>query len=108
MAIGPVEGRPIPLLAAHKPFALELAPREDLPKQDALAAAGDGFLQLVISANEKGHSANYMAKELAAGRSDDIHGTMLELNKAGIETRLMVSVKDKIMDAFHEIWRMSV
>lgn len=107
MAIGPIEGSPIPLLQAHQPFALELAPKE-LPDQDAVAAAGDGFLQLVVQANERGHSANFMAQEIAAGRSDDIHGTMLELSKAGIETRLMVSVKDKIMDAFHEIWRMSV
>lgn len=108
MAIGPIEGSPIALLQANKPFAVELAPTEDLPKQDALSAAGDGFLQLVIQANERGHSANFMAHEIAAGRSDDIHGTMLEMSKAGIETRLMVSVKDKIMDAFHEIWRMSV
>jgi flagellar hook-basal body complex protein FliE len=33
---------------------------------------------------------------------------MIEASKAGIETRLMVNVKDKVMDAFYEIWRMSV
>jgi flagellar hook-basal body complex protein FliE len=49
-----------------------------------------------------------MAKDIAEGRSDDIHGTMIELSKASIETRLAVNVKDKIIDAFYEIWRMSV
>jgi flagellar hook-basal body complex protein FliE len=33
---------------------------------------------------------------------------MIELSKASIETRLAVNVKDKIIDAFYEIWRMSV
>jgi flagellar hook-basal body complex protein FliE len=33
---------------------------------------------------------------------------MIEVTKASIETRLMVNVKDKVLDAFYEIWRMSV
>ena len=43
-----------------------------------------------------------------AGSRVRIHGTMIEVTKAGIETRLMVNVKDKVLDAFYEIWRMSV
>ena len=69
---------------------------------------GDGFLNLVVQANARGASARQMAKAMAAGQSDDIHGTMIEITKASIETRLMVNVKDKVIDAFYEIWRMSV
>ena len=49
-----------------------------------------------------------MSQALAAGQSDDIHGTMIAVSEAAIETRLMVNVKDKIMDAFYEIWRMNI
>jgi flagellar hook-basal body complex protein FliE len=49
-----------------------------------------------------------MAQAMASGQSDDIHGTMIEVTKASIETRLMVNVKDKVIDAFYEIWRMNV
>ena len=107
MAIGPIEGSPIPLLGAHEPFSVDLAPASE-PERDAVASMGDGFLNLVVQANARGASARQMAKAMAAGQSDDIHGTMIEITKASIETRLMVNVKDKVIDSFYEIWRMSV
>lgn len=107
MAIGPIEGSPIPLLGAHQPFSLDVAPVGE-PERDALGSAGDGFLNLLVQANARSASARHMAQAMASGQSDDIHGTMIEVTKAGIETRLMVNVKDKIIDAFYEIWRMNV
>jgi flagellar hook-basal body complex protein FliE len=107
MPIGPIEGSAIPLLQAHQPFSLEM-PAAAEPSSDAAASMGDGFLNLVIQANARSTSARHMAQAMAAGQSDDIHGTMIEATKAGIETRLMVNVKDKVLDAFYEIWRMSV
>jgi flagellar hook-basal body complex protein FliE len=108
MSFGPIEGSPIPLALPHRPAA-EVAPQPlELPKADAVNAAGKSFLDLVTEASKLGHHANSMAKDIAEGRSDDIHGTMIELSKASIETRLAVNVKDKIVDAFYEIWRMSI
>jgi flagellar hook-basal body complex protein FliE len=107
MPIGPIEGSPIPLLGAHQPFSVDV-PSAAEPKSDAIASMGDGFLNLVVQANARSQSARHMAQAMASGQSDDIHGTMIEVTKAGIETRLMVNVKDKILDAFYEIWRMSV
>jgi flagellar hook-basal body complex protein FliE len=109
--MGPIEGSPIPLLAPHRPEELApptLSPEKVLAPGDAVSAAGKSFLELVAEAAKMGHHANAMAKDIAEGRSDDIHGTMIELSKASIETRLAVNVKDKIIDAFYEIWRMSV
>jgi flagellar hook-basal body complex protein FliE len=107
MAIGPVEGSAIPLFQAHTPFASEVAPASE-PSVDALTAAGQGFLDLVVSANQRAQHANDMAQALASGQSDDIHGTMIAVSEASIQTRLAVNVKDKVMDAFYEIWRMNV
>jgi flagellar hook-basal body complex protein FliE len=33
---------------------------------------------------------------------------MIAVSEAAIQTRLMVNVKDKVLDAFYEIWRMNV
>jgi flagellar hook-basal body complex protein FliE len=116
--MGPIEGSPIPLMLPHRPEAdaaiasESLRPDalrpETLAPSDAVGAAGKSFLELVAEAAKMGHHANSMAKDIAEGRSDDIHGTMIEMSKASIETRLAVNVKDKIIDAFYEIWRMSV
>jgi flagellar hook-basal body complex protein FliE len=107
MAIGPIEGSPIALFQPHEPFALEVAPETE-PERDAVARMGEGFLDLVVAANARSQSAKNMTQALASGQSDDIHGTMIEVSKASIETKLMVNVKDKVMEAFFEIWRMSV
>jgi flagellar hook-basal body complex protein FliE len=107
MPIGPVEGSSIPLLQPHEPFASEVGPIGE-PARDALSAAGDGFLDLVVRANERAQSAQHMTQALASGQSDDIHGTMIAVSEAAIQTRLMVNVKDKVLDAFYEIWRMNV
>lgn len=107
MAIGPIEGSPIPLLGPHVPFSADVAPATE-PKSDAVASVGDGFLNLVVQANARSTSARHMAQAMASGQSDDIHGTMIEVTKASIQTRLMVNVKDKVLDAFYEIWRMNV
>ena len=107
MPIGPIEGGPIPLLQPHEPFASQVSPAGE-PAKDALSAAGEGFLDLVVRANERTQSSQHMAQALASGQSDDIHGTMIAVSEAAIQTRLMVNVKDKVMDAFYEIWRMNV
>jgi flagellar hook-basal body complex protein FliE len=52
--------------------------------------------------------ANAQAADLAAGRVDDIHGTMIEVQKAGIEMKLVGNIRNKVVDAFYELWRMSV
>jgi flagellar hook-basal body complex protein FliE len=107
MAIGPIEGSPIPLLGPHAAFSADVAAAVE-PERDAVASMGDGFLNLVVQANARSASARHMAQAMASGQSDDIHGTMIEVTKASIETRLMVNVKDKVLDAFYEIWRMNV
>jgi flagellar hook-basal body complex protein FliE len=108
MAIGPVEGSAIPLFQAHTPFASEVLPSSEPEQLDALSAAGEGFLDLVVRANQRAQNANQMTQALASGQSDDIHGTMIAVSEASIQSRLAVNVKDKVLDAFYEIWRMSV
>ena len=107
MPIGPVEGSPISLLQAHEPFASQVAPASE-PATDALTSAGEGFLGLVIKANERAQAAMNMSQALAAGQSDDIHGTMLALSKADIELRLVGNIRNKVVDAFYELWRMQI
>lgn len=102
-----MEGSPIPLLGPHQPFSVE-AKAPAATDEDAVSALGNQFLQLLVNASDRGHSSNAMMHALASGQSDDIHGTMIEMTKAGVETRLMVNVKDKVQEAFYELWRMSV
>ena len=60
------------------------------------------------SANQRINQGNAAGEAFAAGASDDIHGTMLSLSKADIELRVLGNVRNRVIDAFYEIWRMQV
>jgi len=52
--------------------------------------------------------ADNAAQEVAQGKSSNIHETMLLLEKADTSFRLMMQVRNKLLDAYHEIMRMQV
>jgi len=52
--------------------------------------------------------ADQAVTELAAGTQNDIHGTMIALEKAEVSFRLMMQVRNKIINAYEEIMRMQV
>lgn len=61
-------------------------------------------------ANVQAHEAAAVGagEAFAAGRLDDIHGTMIALKEADIELRVLANVRNKMVDAFNELMRMSV
>ncbi|MBM4361098.1 MAG: flagellar hook-basal body complex protein FliE [Deltaproteobacteria bacterium] len=103
MAVGPVDPSLLPLARPLGTEGLRLP---------APSAETGGFGELleaaVARAATSGHAARTAAADLAAGRSDDIHGTMISLQKASIETKLVANVRTKVVDAFYELWRMSI
>lgn len=69
---------------------------------------GSVLEDMVGQASEAQRSAAQKAEALAAGSSDDIHGTMIAVKEAEISMKLVGTVKNKLIDAFHELWRTSV
>ncbi|MBI5537740.1 MAG: flagellar hook-basal body complex protein FliE [Deltaproteobacteria bacterium] len=53
-------------------------------------------------------SAQRAGEAFAAGSLDDIHGTMIALKEADIELRVIANVRNKMLDAFNDLMRMSV
>jgi flagellar hook-basal body complex protein FliE len=80
-------------------------------KPNAQPAGADfsGVLgDLVGSANESARLADGKSQAFAAGARDDIHGTMIAISKADIELHLVGTVRNKVIDAFYELWRMQI
>ena len=107
MPIAPLEGPALSLVMPHEPFD-GAKPVPDRAASVGASAFGDLLQGVVESANTRGVEASHVASEFAAGRRDDIHGTMLALSKADIELRVVGNVRNKIVDAFYELWRMQV
>jgi len=63
---------------------------------------------MLAAANGAELRADAASAAFAAGKSDDIHGTMIAVKEADISMRLTATVRNKLLDAFYELWRMSV
>ena len=101
-----IEGVTLPLLAPHA--ALEARPATAAQSGEGIAAFEDLLKNMALSTNQSIHGAQAAGEAFAAGQRDDIHGTMLSLSKADIELRVMGSVRNRIVDAFYELWRMQI
>jgi flagellar hook-basal body complex protein FliE len=113
MAIGPVEG--LPLTAPRGLTDPEVTRPFGSPEGrsvDASSAAAGTFESvlgdLVVSTNQRLHAATQAGQAFADGKSDDIHGTMLAFSEADISLKLAGNVRNKLFDAFYELWRMSI
>ena len=62
----------------------------------------------VNQVNEYQQEADRAVGELVAGRSKNIHETMLTIERADTSLKLMTQVRNKILDAYREIMRMQV
>jgi flagellar hook-basal body complex protein FliE len=75
---------------------------------DGLPTFGEVLEGVVSSANQREHFADDLSRAFAAGARDDIHGTMLALGKADVELKFVGAVRNKVIDAFYELWRMQL
>ena len=58
--------------------------------------------------NQLRKDADKAIQGLATAQKTDIHGTMIALEKASVSFQLMMQVRNKVIDAYKEIARMSV
>ena len=74
--------------------------------------AGPSFLEHLESnistVNESQKHADKAATDLATGKSQNIHETMLAVTQAELSFNLMVQVRNKALEAYQEIMRMPV
>ena len=68
----------------------------------------DSLKKAVNTVDSLQKDADVKMQELATGKSQNIHETMIAAEKADIALKLMVQVRNKIIDAYQEIIRMQV
>lgn len=85
-----------------------VGPRGASETHEAGPTFGAILEQTAMAASAKEREAVGKAEALAQGRIDDLHGTMITMKEADISMKLVGSVRDKLLDAFHELWRINV
>lgn len=91
----------LPSVSAKEREALEAKSRAD--------GSFARFLEASIEqVNGLQKEASQSAEALAAGNSENIHETMIALEKAELSFKMMMQVRNKIIKAYEEVMRMQV
>lgn len=77
-------------------------------QQSGSGSFADELERAVKSVNSSHVSADRMATELSTGKTGNIHETMLASTQAELSFNLMVQIRNKALEAYNEIMRMSV
>lgn len=95
--------------------AREAAPSlrvDEAARVPAGGAPGVGFADVLTSlvgeVNATQEASAAMTTAFARGATDDVHGTMIAMKEAEISLRLVGSIRNKLVDAFQELWRTNV
>jgi len=68
----------------------------------------DTLKDAVNSVNTQQQEADFKAQEVATGKNHNIPEVMIAAEKADISLKLMVQVRNKIIEAYQEIMKMQV
>ena len=85
-----------------------LSPQKKVQEGGTGASFSSMLQRSVAEVNQLQNQADSSIEQLIVGRSRNLHETMISLEKADISFRLMMEVRNKIIEAYHEIMRMQV
>ncbi|BCY17946.1 MAG: flagellar hook-basal body complex protein FliE [Chloroflexi bacterium] len=77
-------------------------------RQDTIKEVGKTFDSLLQSLNQTQVTSDDLMSKLAAGEDVDIHQVMIAADQADISFKIAIGIRDKLVDAYKEISRMSV
>ncbi len=82
------------------------------PERATSANTGDGFGDFVTSAlnnvSASQNNADQLANQAAVGQLSDPHEYMIAATEASLATELTVAVRNRAVEAFNDIMRMTV
>jgi flagellar hook-basal body complex protein FliE len=81
---------------------------EKKPAEASSAAFSDYIKQSLTDVNRQMLDADQAIGDLATGKNQDIHNTMIAMKKAEISFELVMQVRNKLISAYDEIRRMSI
>jgi flagellar hook-basal body complex protein FliE len=81
---------------------------QSLSTGESSASFADVLKTSIDKVNEIQKEADVQAQKLATGQTTNLPEVMVAMEKADISLKLMVQVRNKIIDAYQEIMRMQV
>jgi len=103
MNINPISPNIVNILASEPKFSIG-ADGDETP----VGSFADILTETLKTAGELDAADKASAIELLIGQSDDLAGLMMDAQKAELSLNLALQIRNKVLDAYNEIMRMSV
>lgn len=71
-------------------------------------SVGDTFSNILTSLNESQTKADTLLTQLASGEDVDVADVMIATTENDVNFRVAMAIRDKLVDAYREVMRMSV
>jgi len=78
------------------------------PKKDNGESFADVLKGLVKETDNLQKTSDGAVSDFAAGKVDDVHDVMLAMTKADLSFRMMLEVRNKLVEAYQEVMRIQV
>lgn len=69
---------------------------------------GTAFNQALDGLNQSQNNSDALIQKLAAGENVDLHQVMIAAEETDIKFRVALAMRDKLVEAYHEVMRMQV
>jgi flagellar hook-basal body complex protein FliE len=89
-------------------FSIQNAPGIPNTEDAGARSFGDFLQESITKVNSLQQDANVAMERLASGESQNLHETLLAVEKADIAFRTMNQVRTKVIDAYREIMKMQI
>jgi len=82
-------------------------PRESAKEQGG-ASFGEVLREAITTVNDVQKQSDLAIQKLMTGETQDLHTTLIAVQKADLSFQMMMQVRNKIVQAYQEIMRMQV
>lgn len=111
MSISTAKSAAQEVLAQMREIQAETRKRADIGSSGS-AQGGSSFMEHLKAGlsevNDLQKRADTMAMDLASGKNDNLHETMLATTQAELTFNLMVQLRNRALEAYQEVMRMPV
>lgn len=99
---------PLGLISSSQPIGPDPTRRPGPQPGEAGPSFKDALLEQIRKVNELQTNADQAIDEFATGERDDIENVMLATQKADVAFRMLLQVRNKVMDAYEEVKQIRV
>jgi len=69
---------------------------------------GKSFADVLDALSRSENQSNALIQKLAAGEDVEIHQVMMAVEETDVNFRIAIAIRDRLVDAYREVMRMSV